>query len=376
MRQPSIQPIPLFLFLFVAVIAAAGPVVASTRLKDIASVQGVRGNQLVGYGLVVGLAGSGDSQQVAFTLQSVTSMLKKLGVTVPQTSVRLKNVAAVMVTADLPPFVKNGSTIDVTVSSLGDASSLQGGTLLQTPLQAANGAVYAVAQGALSVGGYSSGNSYGSQSGSIAQNHVTTGRVPAGAIVEQDVPTTDVHDNMLSVALHEPDFTTASRVATAIGQALPQGATYARAVDAATIDVGLTPGADPISVIAALENTGVSPDTSARVVINERTGTVVLGGQVTVSACAVAHGNLTLSIADSTVVSQPGPFSNGQTVIIPRSTVRAREGNQHLIGVPESATIDKVVKALNALGVTPRDLIAILQAMKQAGALHAELTIQ
>ena len=364
-----------FLLGLAAVCWASLPAAASeTRLKDIAVVQGVRGNQLVGYGLVVGLAGTGDSQQVQFTTQSVVSMLQKFGVTVPVASNRLKNVAAVMVTADLPAFAKNGGTIDITVSSLGDSSSLQGGTLLQPPLQAANGQVYAVAQGSVSVGGaFSTG---GGSSGSVIQNHVTAGRIPAGAIVEQDVPTTLQHGSGVSVTLNQPDFTTATRVAAAINSQLPLGATSARASDAATIDVTVTPGTDPIPMLAALENLTVSPDTSAKIVINERTGTVVLGGNVTVSACAIAHGNLTIQVADQTAVSQPGPLGNGSTVVVPRAQVSVQEGAQHLVAVPDSPTIGKVVKALNALGVAPRDLIAILQAMKEAGALHAEIEVQ
>ncbi len=346
--------------------------VSAARLKDIANVQGVRGNQLVGYGLVVGLAGTGDSQQVAFTLQSVASMLQKFGVNVPQTSLRLKNVAAVMVTADLPAFAKNGGTIDVTVSSLGDSASLQGGTLLQTPLQAANGNVYAVAQGSVSVGGFSSG----SGAGSVTQNHVTAGRIPAGAIVEADVPTTLTHGGGVEVTLDNPDFTTAARVASAINAQLPQGATGAHATDASTISISADSNVDTISLIAALENISVNPDVPAKIVINERTGTVVLGGDVTVSACAIAHGNLTIQVTDNTAVSQPDPLSGGKTVVVPRKSIEVSEGSKFLVPIPESPTIDKVVKALNALGVTPRDLIAILQAMKESGALHADLEIE
>ena len=346
----------------------------STRLEDIATVQGVRGNQLVGYGLVVGLEGTGDSQQVAFTVQSVTSMLQKFGVNVPQSSLRMKNVAAVMVTADLPAFAKDGNTIDVTVSSLGDAASLQGGTLLQTPLQAANGQVYAVAQGNVSVGGFSAGGSGGS--GSVTENHVTAGRIPSGGIVEQEVATTLQHAGEISVTLNQPDFMTAARVVTAINANLPQGAIGAHAEDAATIDISVNAGADPIAMIAALDELDVTPDIPAKIVINERTGTVVLGGDVTVSACAIAHGNLTIQISNSTEVSQPAPLSGGTTKVIPKTSISVDEGAQHLVNVPESPTIDKVVKALNALGVTPRDLIAILQSMKEAGALHADLEVE
>ncbi len=352
------------------------PAQAQTRLKDIAVVQGVRGNQLVGYGLVVGLDGSGDGTGSTFTPQSVASMLQKFGVTVPPGALKFKNVAAVMVTATLPPFVKNGSAIDVTVSSLGDAKSLQGGTLLQTPLQAANNQVYAVAQGALSVGGFLAGGGAG---GSVSKNFVTVGRIPGGALVEQDVPMTlqGAASNSLSVTLNQPDYTTAARLAQAIRSHLPEGATGARAEDAATIRVPFAPGTEPVSLIAALESVPVETDEVAKVVINERTGTVVMGGAVEVSACAVAHGSLTVQIANAPIISQPAPFSaTGQTVVEPRKVITVQEGSERLIPVGTSTTLDKVVKSLNALGVTPRDLIAILQAMHEAGALHAEIEVQ
>jgi len=349
---------------------------AQARLKDIAAVQGVRGNQLVGYGLVVGLDGTGDGNGSTFTPQSVASMLQKFGITVSPGALQLKNVAAVMVTATLPPFVKNGSAIDVTVSSLGDAKSLQGGTLLQTPLQAANNKVYAAAQGAISVGGFLAGGGAG---GSVAKNFVTAGRIPGGALVEQDVPTTmlGASSGSLEVTLSQPDFTTAARLVNAINTHKPYGVTDAVAADAGTIRVGFTPGSDPVSVIAGLENVPVDTDEVAKIVINERTGTVVMGGNVEVSACAVAHGNLTVSIANAPIISQPNPLSRqGQTVVLPRKIINVAEENERLIPVPNSATLDSVVKSLNALGVTPRDLIAILQAMKEAGALHAEIEIQ
>ena len=353
----------------------AGSAHAQSRLKDIAVVQGVRGNQLVGYGLVVGLDGTGDGSSVTFTPQTVASMLQKFGITVPAGALQVKNVAAVMVTATLPPFVHSGSAIDVTVSSLGDAKSLQGGTLLQTPLQAANGLVCAAAQGPLSVGGFLAG---GGQGGSVTKNHVTAGRIPGGAIVEQDVPTTlsGADGGTLSVTLDEPDYTVSARVARAIRAHLPDGATGARAVDAGTVQVSFTPGADTVGLIAGLEDVPVETDQVAKIVINERTGTVVMGGEVAVTACAVAHGNLTVSIANAPIISQPGPFSGGQTVVAPRKQIKVSEGNERLIPVPASPTIDKVVRSLNALGVTPRDLIAILQAMKEAGALHAEIEVE
>ena len=353
----------------------AAPTQAQSRLKDVAVVQGVRGNQLVGYGLVVGLDGTGDGTGATFTPQSVASMLQRFGVTVPPGALKVKNVAAVMVTANLPAFAHNGANIDVTVSSLGDAKSLQGGTLLQTPLQAANGQVYAVAQGGVSVGGFLAG---GGEGGSVSKNHVTAGRVPGGALVEQDVPTTLAGStaNSLLVSLNTPDFTTAARVAQAVRQQLPPGATGARALDAGTVKIDFAPGTDAVGLIAALEDTPVQTDEIARVVINERTGTVVMGSQVVVSACAVAHGSLTVQIANNPVISQPAPLSGGQTVVAPRKDIKVQEGAQRLIPIPACTTLNQVVASLNALGVTPRDLIAILQAMKEAGALHAEIEVQ
>jgi flagellar P-ring protein precursor FlgI len=347
---------------------------AQERIKDIATVQGVRGNQLVGYGLVVGLDGTGDGTSVVFTPQTVANMLKRFGITVAPGTLSLKNVAAVMVTASLPAFVKNGSTIDVTVSSMGDAKSLQGGTLLQTPLMAANGQVYAAAQGPVSVGGFSAGGGGG---GSVTKNHVTAGRIPGGALVEQDVPTTFAGTSTsLEITLNEPDFTTAVRIARAISHKLPDGVTGARAMDGGTVQVDFRAGTDPVELIALLEGLPVESDDTARVVINERTGTVVMGGDIVVSACAVAHGNLTVQVTNDPIISQPDPLSQGKTVVASRKNINVQEGSEKLIPIPMSTTLDKVVRSLNALGVTPRDLIAILQAMKAAGALHAEIEVQ
>ena len=347
---------------------------AQTRLKDIAVVQGVRGNQIFGYGLVVGLDGTGDGTGSVFTPQTVASMLLKFNIQVPSAALKLKNVAAVMVTATLPPFVHNGSNIDITVSSLGDAKSLQGGTLLQTPLQAANGVVYAVGQGSVSVGGFLAGGG----SGSVTKNHVTAGRIPGGATVEQEVPTsvTGTGEGYLEVTLNDPDYTTAARVAAAIRNHMPDGATTVRALDAGTVRIDYSAGTDAVSLIAALEVTTVSTDQMAKIVISERTGTVVMGGNVSVSECAIAHGDLTVQISNAPLVSQPPPFSKGTTTVVPRKSVTASEGNERLVPIPPSADINKVVRSLNALGVSPRDLIAILQAMKDAGALHADIEIQ
>jgi flagellar P-ring protein precursor FlgI len=372
------KQIPKIVLAFGALCAMATPVLAQTRLKDIAVVQGVRSNQLVGYGLVVGLNGTGDGTGSVFTPQTVASMLEKFGVTIPastQSQMQLKNVAAVMVTADLPAFVRNGSTIDVVVSSLGDAKSLQGGTLLQTPLQAANGKIYAAAQGPLSVGGFTAGSGGG---GGVTQNHPTVGRVPSGALVEQEVPTTltgEANDS-LSVTLDQPDYTTASRVAEAIQAHLPPGVLSAHAVDAGTIQVMFTAGTDTVAMIAGLESLPIETDEVARIVINERTGTIVMSGNATVTACAVAHGDLTVEITNAPIISQPAPRSNGKTVVQPGNLVKVHEDTGHLVPIANSMTIDRVIRSLNALGATPRDLITILQAMKDAGALHAEIEVE
>ena len=360
--------------LSLALLLAAAPAWAQTRLKDIANVQGVRSNQLVGYGLVVGLNGTGDGSNSLFTPQTIQTMLAKFGVNVSSAG-QPKNTAAVVVTAELPAFVKNGSTIDVVVSSLGDASSLQGGTLIQTPLKAANGLVYAAAQGSVSIGGLAA--SGGGGGASVTKNHPTAGRVPGGAIVEQEVPTTFAGGSTsVEVTLDQPDFATAANVESAIRQHLPDGAISARAIDAATVQVDYAPGTDPINLIAALEVLPIQTDEAAKVVIDERTGTVVINGTATVSACAVAHGSLTVTISNSPIISQPLPRSKGQTVVAPHADIKVTEDSSHLIGVPESTSLDKVITSLNALGVKPLDLIAILQSMKEAGALHADIEVQ
>ncbi|MCS7309479.1 MAG: flagellar basal body P-ring protein FlgI [Armatimonadetes bacterium] len=352
-----------------AALTSAAP---DVRLKDIAQVHGARGNQLIGYGLVVGLEGTGDSKGTLFTTQSVANMLQRFGITVPAGQMKVKNIAAVMVTADLPPFAREGSRIDVTVSSIGDARSLQGGTLLQTPLMGADGNVYAVAQGAISVGGFGAASGGSSQQ----KNHLTVGRIPAGAIVEREVPARVVRDDSILITLNTPDFTTAARVASAIRQKFPQ--TLPRALDASTIRVELSgeEREDVVTLIAALQEITVQPDTPARVILNERTGTVVLGGNVTLSPAAVAHGNLTIRIDAKPQVSQPAPLSGGSTVTTTRRDVRVTEQAERLVALPEAVTVEQLVKALNLLGVSPRDLMSILQALRAAGALHAEVEVQ
>jgi flagellar P-ring protein precursor FlgI len=343
------------------------------RIKDIADIKGVRQNQLVGYGLVVGLNGTGDSKNAIFTIQSMASMLEKMGVTVKAEDIKVDNVAAVMVTADLPAFARSGSRIDVLVSSIGDADNLEGGTLLFTPLKAANGQVYAIAQGPISTGGFAVSSASGT---GVQKNFPTVGRVVNGALIEKEIHTDFNQKKSLTLTLQTPDFTTAARVAQAINIAFYDQ--IARTQDAGTIEVKVPEKyqGNTVTLVTMIERLGVTPDTVSKVVINERTGTVIMGENVRISTIAIAHGNLSIEVKEDTQVSQPLPFSKtGQTVVTPESDVMVQEGKNPLFLVESGVSIGQVVKALNALGVSPRDLIAIFQALKAAGALQAELEI-
>lgn len=361
----------LILALAIALLGGTAAHAQNVRVKDIASIEGVRGNQLLGYGLIVGLEGSGDSQQTKFTSQSVANMLQAYGIDVPGDKMKVKNVAAVMITADLPAFARPGTTIDVVVSSLGDARSLQGGTLLQTPLRAANGDIYAVAQGPISIGGFSAG----SGGSSISKNHSTVGRIPGGAIVERETRTDIVEQDTLRVTLNNNDFTTASRVAEAINTKLGQSA--ASAVDGNVISISVPAGykSNIVGLVAEIESAEVTADTVAKVIVNERTGTVVIGGNVRILPVAVSHGSLTVEIATNLEVSQPKPLTDGATVVVPDTSVQVTESQASLVEIDGGTTIGELVRALNALKVTPRDLIAILQSIKEAGALQGQLEI-
>lgn len=341
--------------------------IEAARVKDVAKIQGVRDNQLLGYGIIVGLNGTGDSTKSDFTINSIVNMMRNFGVTVNVNDIKPKNVAAVIVTAKLPAFAKPGDNIDVNVASMGDAKSIQGGVLLQTPLQAANGDVYAVAQGPISIGGYvASGGGSGTQ-----KNHPTAGLVPNGGIVERDTTTSLASDGMLRLSLHKPDFTTASRVANRINATWGNIAT---ASDAGTISVRVpSSGYDMVSFIANLEEMSIEPDQAAKVVLNERTGTVVMGGNVGISEVAVSQGGLTVTITKDVNVVQPNPFGQGNTVVVENTNVEVKEDKVNLIVLPESAKVSDVVTALNSAGATPRDVMAILQAMQAAGALHATI---
>jgi flagellar P-ring protein precursor FlgI len=362
--------------LFLAV--ASGIVLMSdanaARIKDIADIKGVRQNQLVGYGLVVGLEGTGDSDDSLFTIQSLASLLEKMGVTVqPDDIDDVQNVAAVMVTTDLPAFASQGSRIDVLVSSIGDAENLQGGTLLFTPLKGADGSVYAVAQGPVSTGGFAVSGNSGDQ---VQKNFPTVGRVVGGALVEQEIHSNFNQKDSLTLALHEPDFTTASRVAQAINRAFYSQ--LARTENAASIRVSVPENylGNTVQFVTLVESLGVTPDMVSKVVVNERTGTVIMGENVRIATIAIAHGNLSIQIDESQNVSQPLPFSRGgQTVVTPESDIVVQEGKNPIYLVESGVSIGELVKALNALGVSPRDLIAIFQALKAAGALQAELEV-
>lgn len=338
------------------------------RLKDIAYIEGMRENQLVGYGLVVGLNGTGDKGKA--TLQSITNMLLRMGLTVNPKDIKAKNAASVMVTATLPPFPRNGNRIDAIVSALADAKNLEGGTLLMTPLRGPDGKVYGMAQGPVSIGGFSAGGG----GASIQKNHPTVGRVPNGVLIEREV-TFDLNDRKeIKVLLREPDFTVASNAMREINRALKGG--YAEAVDPSTIRITVPESYQGrvVEFVRLIEHVNVEVDRTARVVINERTGTVIIGENVKISPVAIAHGGLTIEVRTDFLVSQPEPFSRGKTTVVPETSLTAEEKKAHLMKV-SGATLGEVVRALNAMGVTSRDLIAILQALKAAGALKAELEI-
>jgi flagellar P-ring protein precursor FlgI len=349
------------------------PAWAAPRIKDIADFEGVRENQLVGYGLVVGLAGTGDSlRNSAFTRQSLAAMLERLGVNASNGNLNTRNIAAVMVTANLPPFASQGSRIDVTVSSLGDARSLAGGQLLVTPLMGADQQVYAVAQGPLAIGGFAAQGASGS---SVTRGVPTAGRIASGALVEREITYDIAAQQELRLALRNPDFTTAQRMASAINTSV--GSEVAHASSPGTV-VLRRPDAyqgDMVSLVGQIENLEVTVDTPARIVIDESSGIVVMGENVRVSTVAIAQGNLTISISEDPFVSQPAPLSHGETTVVPQSTLHVDEDPGGLVMVPGGVPLRQLVNGLNALGVSPRDMISILQALKTAGAIQADIEV-
>jgi len=365
---------PLLAGLAVALLAGRAAPAHAERIKDLATVAGVRSNQLVGYGLVVGLDRTGDqTTQVPFTTQSIQNLLQRFGVTIPpNTNPMLNNVAAVTVTAELPPFVKPGQTIDVTVGTIGNATSLRGGNLIMTPLRGADGQIYAMAQGSVLVSGFGVNGKDGSR---ISLNVPSSGRIPNGASVEREVPVHFAADPHLTLNLNTPDFTTAARVAAALNGALGGGS--AEALDAVSIRV-VAP-LDPnqrIAYLATVEAVQVEPgEAPARVIINSRTGTVVISSQVRVTAAAVAHGSLSVTITERQEVSQPGPLSQGTTVVTPKSTLDVQQADARMFVFQAGVTLDEIVRAVNEVGAAPGDLVAILEALKEAGSLRAELIV-
>ena len=350
---------------------AAAQTPSAVRLKDVARLQGIASTPAIGYGLVVGLNKTGDRRQTIFSAQTLANMLEQFGVDVPAGQIKVENVAAVLVTVEVPSFARIGARLDVTVASVGDARSLQGGILLPTPLRGPDGQVRATAQGPLSLGGFGGG----SGGNNVQVNHLTAGRVPAGALVHVDPVTSLPPSETIQLALNDPDFSTAEHIVAAVNRELGEGA--ALAADAATVTVRVPAqyrGA-VAPLLARLEPLSVEIDAVARVVINERTGTVVVGGAVRLGPAAVAHGNLSVRIATRLTVSQPAPFSRGDTTVVPQEQVDVEEGRNQLMVLEQGTTLEAVVQGLNALGASPRDIIAIMQALKAAGALRAELVI-
>jgi len=354
-----------------ALLACFAPVQAQAeRIKDLTHIEGVRGNALIGYGLVVGLNGTGDSSTSSpFTVNSITSLLERLGVNVRPDlrNMKPKNIAAVMVTSELPAFARPGAQLDVTVSSIGDAKSLRGGTLLVTPLLGGDGKPYAVAQGGLSIGGFA----VGGKSASTTKGHPTAGRIPNGARVEKAAPRgfTSNQDH-ITLMLRNPDFTTAGNIQDAINAKLGKG--MARAIDSGTVQVW-NPESNAIALIGKIEQIDVAIDHPAVVIVDERTGTIVMGQEVRIDTVAVAHGNITVSVSENPQVSQPNAFGKGQTTTVDRTNVDVQEEDAKLVVLPKQVSLSELVSALNAVGATPSDLMAVLQAIKAAGALHAEL---
>jgi len=370
------RAIDLLLIAAIAALAAAmfTPAAHAERVKDLASVSGVRGNQLVGYGLVIGLDGTGDqTSQAPFTVQSIKSMLARMGVSVPaNVNPQLKNVAAVVVTAELPPFSKMGQTIDVTVSSIGNAASLRGGTLVMTPLRGVDGEVYGMAQGSLVVSGFGVKGSDGSK---LSVNVPSSGRVPNGATVEREVPNNFTQQPFVVLNLHTPDFTTAARLAGGINTML--GTDTAQAMDAVSIKVAAPVNPNQrIAYLSVLEAIEVEPgDAAAKVIINSRTGSVVVGSRVRVTPAAVAHGSLSVTITERLDVSQPNPLGRGDTVVTPRTEISAGEDKARMFVFEAGVDLNQLVQAVNQVGAAPSDLVAILEALKEVGALRAELIV-
>jgi flagellar P-ring protein precursor FlgI len=371
----SVTTIRILQFVSAAFLALALTVIsahATSRIKDLANIEGVRQNQLIGYGLVVGLNGSGDTlNNIPFTKQSLQAMLERMGVNIRGATIRTGNVAAVMVTGNLPPFATQGTRMDVTVSALGDAKNLQGGTLLVTPLLGADGNVYAVAQGSLAIGGFQAEG----QAASITRGVPTVGRIANGAIIEREIEFALNRLPNVRLALRNPDFTTAKRIAAAVNDFL--GSKSAEPLDPSTVQMSIPPEfkGNVVAMLTEIEQLQVEPDLSARIVIDERSGIIVMGRDVRVATVAVAQGNLTVTISESPQVSQPNPQTRGRTVVTPNSKVGVSEDGKKLAMVKDGVSLQQLVDGLNGLGIGPRDLIGILQAIKAAGAIEADIEV-
>jgi flagellar P-ring protein precursor FlgI len=354
-----------------AVKLAVQPLARTARVKDVTEVEGIRDNMLVGYGLVVGLGGTGDRQQTLFSTQTLANYLLRMGVQIPAATVRVNNVAAVFVTATLPPFSRPGMKIDVTISSIGDARSLQGGMLLLTPLSAPDGQVYAVAQGPLTLGGYAAGG----RGSTKVTNHPTVGRIPEGALVERNASVDLTQFPVLSLLLREADFAAAREIAQSINQEV--GGNLARVVDSRRIEIANVKqsGTDIPGLLARIGDLPVHSHPAAKVIVNERTGTVVMGGAVTLTACSILHGGLSIQVLTDFKVSQPEPFSKGETTTVPESTVQTQESAAQVVQLKEGASVEDLVRGLQTMGATARDIVSILQAIKAAGALQADLEV-
>ena len=367
------RPNTVMQILCAATLLIAADLAHAARIKDIANVSGEEGDHLIGYGIVVGLGGTGDGSKTGFTNHSVASMMEKFGHTLDPNEIKLKNVAAVMVTAKLRPYSRSGGSLDVTVASLGDATSLEGGLLLMTPLmRQADGLQYAIAQGPLSIGGY---NIDAGQGNSIRKNHSTVGRIPGGAGLMRDWGGDMIQDNRFELVLHSPDFTTVSNIARTINDAVGSDAAKGLGANRISVWIPSQRADDSVGFISLIENLSVGTDQAARVVINERTGTVVVGENVRIKSVAIAHGSLRVEISTQLGASQPSPFGQGESLVLPQVSAAASDETGQLAVIEPNNTVEEVARSLNELGVTPRDLIAIFQALKESGALEADLVI-
>lgn len=357
--------------LVLMLLSASAP--ATTRIKELTSIEGVRDNQLIGYGLVVGLAGTGDRRQTVFSAQSLTNLLQRMGVSVSPTAIQVSNTAAVMLTATLPPYAQPGARLDVTAAAIGDAKNLQGGLLLLAPLKGADGQVYAAAQGSVVTGGFVAGGAGAKQT----VNHPTAGRIPGGALIEKGPPSL-VPSSKIRLQLRQADFTTAARIAEAINKKFgSEGVVVARAENsgAVAVQAPASYSARPVEFVSEMETLTVESDRLAKIVINERTGTIAMGKDVKIATAAILHGSLTVEIENNFLVSQPGPLSSGETAVVPKAGVVVKEERARNVSLKNGASVDELVRALMAIGSTARDIIAILQSLKSAGAIEAELEV-